>query len=140
MTYVDTSALGKLLILEAETIALQASLQELPDRLASSELTIAELSRAVLRARGSAESAGALLAQLDLLALDRATLERAGRLPSASGTSLRTADAIHLAAAMDLGETHFLTYDRRQAQAAAERGFQILSPGRPADWYVSHSA
>ncbi|MBL8930826.1 MAG: hypothetical protein JNL54_11935, partial [Kineosporiaceae bacterium] len=59
----------------------------------------------------------------------------AGRLPSPPGTFLRTADAIHLVAAMELGENEFLTYDRRQAQAAAERGFAVVSPGRPADWY-----
>jgi len=32
---------------------------------------------------------------------------------------------------MELGESEFLTYDRRQAQAAAERGFTVIAPGQP---------
>lgn len=43
----------------------------------------------------------------------------AGRLPSPPGTFLRTADAIHLIAAMGLGETDVLTYGRRQDRRVA---------------------
>lgn len=134
MTYADTSALVKLLIAEAETSAVAEYLASAPDRTTSSELTIAELTRTVARAGADAAAAGLLLRQLDLLAVDGAGLWRAGRLPS-PGTFLRTADAIHLVAAMELGESDFLTYDRRQAQAAAERGFTVVAPGRPAGWY-----
>jgi hypothetical protein len=35
-----------------------------------------------------------------------------------------------------LGESDVVTYDRRQAQAAADRGFAVRSPGRPDDWYL----
>lgn len=135
MTYADTSALVKLLIAEAETSAVAEYLASAPDRTTSSELTIAELTRTVARAGADAAAAGLLLRQLDLLAVDGAGLWRAGRLPSPPGTFLRTADAIHLVAAMELGESDFLTYDRRQAQAAAERGFTVVAPGRPAGWY-----
>lgn len=135
MTYADTSALVKLLIAEAETSAVAEYLASAPDRTTSSELTIAELTRTVARAGADAAAAGLLLRQLDLLAVDEAGLWRAGRLPSPPGTLLRTADAIHLVAAMELGESDFLTYDRRQAQAAAERGFTVVAPGRPAGWY-----
>ena len=41
---------------------------------------------------------------------------------------------------MELGESDFLTYDRRQAQAAAERGFTVIAPGRPDDWYLTPAA
>jgi hypothetical protein len=51
-----------------------------PDRTTSSELTIAELTRTVVRAGGDAASAGRLPRQLDLLAVDEAGLRRAGRL------------------------------------------------------------
>lgn len=136
MTYADTSALVKLLIAEAETPNLAAYLSTVADRTTSSELTIAELTRTVVRAGADAASAGPLLRQLDLLSVDEAALWRAGRLPSSPGTFLRTADAIHLVAAIELGETDFLTYDRRQAQAAAERGFTVLSPGRQQGWYA----
>jgi predicted nucleic acid-binding protein len=135
VTYADTSALAKLLIAEAETSALGAYLSSVPDRTTSSELTIAELTRTVTRAGVDAASAVLLLRQLDLLAVDEAGLWRAGRLPSPPGTFLRTADAIHLIAAMELGETDFLTYDRRQAQAADARGFTVTTPGRPDGWF-----
>jgi predicted nucleic acid-binding protein len=135
VTYVDTSALVKLLVAEPETAALQLFVPTVTDRLVSSELTVAELLRTAVRAGAPATSATTLLGQLDLLAVDRASLRRAGHLPSPAGTFLRTADAIHLVAGMELGETAFLTYDRRQAQAAAERGFVILAPGRADHWY-----
>lgn len=136
MTYADTSALVKLLVAETESPALASYLAAAPDRTTSSELTIAELTRTVARAGADAAAAGLLLRQLDLLSVDEPGLWRAGRLPSPPGTFLRTADAIHLVAAMELGETDFLTYDRRQAQAAAERGFTVVSPGRPDGWYA----
>ena len=135
MTYADTSALVKLVVPEPESAAVAAYLAAATDRTASSELTIAELLRTAARADGDTASAVLLLRQLDLLAVDEASLWRAGRMPSPAGTFLRTADALHLAAAADLGETDFLTYDRRQAQAAAERGFAVVSPGRPDGWY-----
>jgi uncharacterized protein len=135
MTYADTSALAKLLMAEEETPAVGAYLSSVDDRTTSSELTIAELTRTVTRAGVDAASAGLLLRQLDLLVIDEAGLWRAGRLPSPPGTFLRTADAIHLIAAMELGETDFLTYDRRQAQAADSRGFKVVTPGRPDAWY-----
>jgi predicted nucleic acid-binding protein len=137
VTYADTSGLVKLLIAEAETSALGQYLSGAMDRTTSSELTIAELNRTVVRAGADAAAAGLLLRQLDLLTVDEASLWRAGRLPSPAGTFLRTADAIHLVAAMELGESEFLTYDRRQAQAAAERGFTVITPGRPDGWYLT---
>ena len=87
------------------------------------------------RAGVDAASAGLLLRQLDLLGIDEAGLWRAGRLPSPPGTFLRTADAIHLIAAMELAETDFLTDDRRQARAAEARGFMVIAPGRPDGWH-----
>jgi predicted nucleic acid-binding protein len=137
LTYADTSALAKLLVAETESSALAQYLSSVQDRTTSSELTIAELLRTVERAMADTAAAGLLLRQLDLLSLDEGSLRRAGRLPSPPGTSLRTADAIHLVAAMELGETEFLTYDRRQAQAAAERGFRVVSPGLDDGWYSS---
>lgn len=136
MTYLDTSALLKLLVSEDESEALAATLRGLPDRATSCEMTIAELTRAAARAGADSASAALLLQQLDLLELDRALLLRAGKLPSPPGTFLRSADAIHLVAAMELGESEFMTYDRRQAHTAAERGFDVLSPGRPPTWFV----
>lgn len=136
MTYADTSALVKLLLAEPETTPLRAALAALTEPLTSSELTIAELTRVAARAGVPPTTSHRLLRQLDLLGLDRSLLGRAGRLPSPPGTFLRTADAIHLAAAMTLGEPTVLTYDRRQAQCAAQHGFTVWSPGRDDDWYA----
>ena len=136
MTYADTSALVKLLVVEAETPTLQSYLSSSGQRLASSELTIAELGRTAVRAGASGASVRALLGQIDLLAVRRDALERAGNLPSPEGTFLRTADAIHLVAVLELGETVFMTYDRRQAQAAARQGLQVTAPGRRDDWFA----
>jgi predicted nucleic acid-binding protein len=140
MTYAVTSALVKLLVAESETPAVTEYLSAVEDRTTSSMLTIAELKRTARRAGVRAAAAGLLLKQLDLLTVDEPGLWRAGRLATAPGTFLRTADAIHLVAAMELGESDFLTYDRRQAQAAAERGFTVISPGRPEDWYLQPAA
>jgi uncharacterized protein len=136
VTYADSSALVKLLVAEPETAPLATYLSTAQDRTTTSELTIAELTRTVARAGADAAAAGLLLRQLDLLSVDEPALWRAGRLPSPPGTFLRTADAIHLVAAMELGETDFLTYDRRQAQAAAERGFTVVAPGRLQGWFA----
>jgi uncharacterized protein len=136
LTYIDSSGLVKLLIAETESPAVARFLSSVEDRTTSSELSIAEVTRTVSRAGGDAAAAGLLMRQLDLLTVDEAGLWRAGRLPSPPGTFLRTADAIHLVAAMELGESQFLTYDRRQAQAAADRGFEVISPGRPDGWFL----
>jgi uncharacterized protein len=40
-----------------------------------------------------------------------------------------------LIAAMELGETDFLTYDHRQALAAEASGFAVVAPGRPDGWH-----
>jgi hypothetical protein len=76
-------------------------------------------------------SARTLLGQIDLLALRRDSLARAGNLPSPSGIFLRRADAIHLVAALELEDTVFPTYQRRQAQAVNRQGFEAATPGRP---------
>lgn len=134
MTYADTSALLKLLVAEPETPALHAHLAGAPGEVLTCDLTIAELTRNATRAGASPATVDLLLGQLTMLTLDRSLLTRAGRLPSPPGTFLRTADAIHLVAALEVGATTFLSYDRRQAQAAAGLGFAVLAPGRPDDW------
>jgi hypothetical protein len=43
--------------------------------------------------------------------------------------------AFHIVAAIELGATTFLTYDRRQAQAAEASGLTVIAPGRAAGWH-----
>jgi predicted nucleic acid-binding protein len=135
VSYADTSALVKLLVDEPETANLRTYLTSERAQLLSSELTVAELERVAGRAGVIVAATETLLGQVSLLALDRPALTRAGRLPSPAGTFLRTADAIHIVAAIELGATTFLSYDRRQAQAAEASGLTVVAPGRPTGWH-----
>lgn len=108
--YVDTSALGRVLLTEPDAPAIRSTLSRY-DRWWSSTLLVVELRR--LAARTGRETAGeALLAEMKLHPLDRSTLERASRLPP---SEVRSLDAIHLEAAIALrnaGEIEaVLTFD-----------------------------
>ena len=64
---------------------------------------------------------------LQILKLDDELLDRAGEL---HGATLRTLDAIHLAAALSLHDqlAEVLTYDRRMAAAASAMGLSVAAP------------
>jgi uncharacterized protein len=95
--YVDTSALGRVLLTEPDATAIRSTLSRY-DRWWSSALLVVELRR--LAARVGRETAGeAVLAEMELHPLDRPTLERASRLPP---SEVRSLDAIHLDAAVEL--------------------------------------
>ena len=127
LVYLDSSALVKLVIDEGETPALRQYLTARPAQ-ASSALAKVELVRnvrpygdlAMIRARR-------LLQQLRLIAVDDALLDDAARI---AGPTLRTLDAIHVAAArailLDLEA--LVTYDRRMAEAARALGIEVASP------------
>ena len=129
--YLDSSALVKLIQVEAETAALRAFLA---DRRGQARVTSAlarvEVVRAVIRAdRTATRQARRLLARLHEVALDRPLLDRAGALTIDS--PLRSLDAIHLASALTLGSTldAVVTYDVRMADAANELGLPVERPG-----------
>jgi predicted nucleic acid-binding protein len=125
--YLDSSALVKLVILEGESSALAGHLRDHPNR-ASCALARVEVVRAV-RAHGQSalRRAGQLLERIWLLRLDDALLDQAAAL---NGTTLRSLDAIHLAAAQTLGEglAEVITYDNRMANAARQLGLPIAAP------------
>ncbi|MDR2452994.1 MAG: PIN domain-containing protein [Bifidobacteriaceae bacterium] len=130
--YVDTSALVKLVSAELETPALRSWLAQ-GRELVSSDLARAELARAVRRAAPERMAqARAVLDSLTLVSLPGATFEAAGRLPP---DIWRTLDALHLAAALELGDDldGIVTYDSRLAAAARAQGIAVLAPGAPAD-------
>ena len=134
--YADTSALVKLLVEAPERPALLSYLSATEPMLVGCGLTVTELLRVASGRHGVPQArVDELLTTLDILALDGALLRRAGLLPSPPGTFFRSADAIHVVAAMDLAATEFLTYDRRQAQAAVQAGFAVRSPGLPTGWF-----
>lgn len=133
LTYVDTSAVIKLLFAEAESDALRAWLSATSPSLVSSALLEVELARTVVRARNQARSpvpdtaVQAVLASIDLIDLDAHLLHAASALPD---PYLRTLDAIHIAAALsvDGGVTAVLTYDVRMTQAADARSIAVAAP------------
>jgi len=128
VAYLDTSAVVKLLVREGESAALRRELRRWPRR-ASSSLLRVELLRTTKRAGlpRLAAPARRQLSAINLIRLDDALLDRAGELDP---PSLRSLDAIHLAAALALGADLgvVLTYDDRMLHGAAALGLPTASP------------
>ncbi len=133
--YLDASALVKLVRAEPETEALRRFIANAD--LASSELVLTEVPRAIRRAAALdpllapeplVTRAGELMEAVALLPLDGALLVAAGALDE---PALRALDAIHLAAAIDLSPIDaFVSYDERQSAAARLAGLRTVDPGR----------
>jgi len=126
--FIDTSAAVKLVSDEPESAAMAAWVRGLDQGLASSALLITELLRAARRTNPSRLSdAQRLLDDMLLVELRRAVLDRAAELEPAA---LRSLDAIHLAAALELGDEleGIVTYDRRLAEAAEIQGIDVVAP------------
>lgn len=127
--YVDTSAAVKLVVEEAETAALLVWARAHDGDLVSSDLTRTELLRATRRvAADRLLQARGVLDGFVLLTLPTERFEQAAGLDP---DRLRTLDAIHLAAALSLGDDldGIVTYDDRLAEAAAAEGIHVLAPG-----------
>ena len=126
-TYLDSSAIVKLVVAEAESAALLAHLRT-RSVLVSSALARVEVVRA-MRKNGDASVARArtILERIHCLAMDDSTLDAAATLDP---TTLRSLDAIHLAAALTLeGElSEIVTYDTRMAEAAEGLGVEVVAP------------
>ena len=125
----DTSALVKLIVQEPETPALRSWLASSAREPVSCDLTRTELMRTVRRA--SPERASYARRVLDTVTLTQVTtavFEQAGRLEP---VTLRSLDAVHLAAALDLGDDldGLVTYDSHLTRAAAAAGVAVIAPG-----------
>ncbi len=124
--YLDASALVKLVVPEPQSRAL-AGYVEGRAPLTSCTLARVEVVRAVA-AHGplAVRTARTLLGELDLTHLDDELLDLAGELEP----PLRSLDAIHLAAALELGDEleAVVTYDARMASAAAALGLTVAAP------------
>lgn len=126
--YVDTSALVKLVVAESETAALRAWLEDPARELVACDLARTELMRAVRRAvPDRVLQAREVLDAVTLVHVTPAVFEDAGRLDPAG---LRSLDAIHLAAALDLGDDldGLITYNDRLAEAAISNGVAVVAP------------
>lgn len=127
--YLDSSALVKLVQKEAESQALRRYLRRhSDDERVSSGLARVEVVRAVsaggVRAVAQARRQ---LGRLYEIPLDRGLLDEASTLGPGS---LRSLDAIHLAAARRLGDQlrAVITYDARTQSAAASLGIPTAAP------------
>lgn len=130
--YLDSSALVKLVLPEAESNALLESLSSWPVRV-TSELARVEVVRAARRATPNPvveQRAEEVLASLYLLKIDSDILSEAARLEP---RTLRSLDAVHLASALSLGTDlgPIVTYDSNMATAAAGYGLEVLAPQAP---------
>lgn len=127
--YLDTSAAAKLVIAEPESSALHSWIAEGADRAVACDLLRTELLRAVRRVDPDRVArARKVLAAITLLTVTTAMFERAAFLDP---VGLRSLDAVHLAAALELGDSldGIVTYDDRLATAANGLGLTVVAPG-----------
>ena len=128
--YLDASALLKLVVAERESEPLRTALDRWPDRVSASIVRV-EVHRALHRLgrpKAAHALAETLLDGLVLVRVDEPILARAA---AVKNPLLRPLDAIHLAAALSIGDdpAAFVTYDVRQARAASAEGLTVLHPG-----------
>ena len=127
-TYLDSSAIVKLAVREAESDVLRSHLRRRRP-LVSSALARAEVLRALLPGGETALVAGRrVLERIDLVRVNDRVLNLAGSLLP---EELRSLDAIHQATAgrlgTDLGE--LVTYDEKMGAAARTMGYKTSAPG-----------
>lgn len=125
--YLDASALVKLIVREQESVALEAWLDDEQHVVVSCALVRTEVVRAATPAGPSAiRRARRLLDRLDLIVIDDELLDLAGDLTE----PLRSLDAIHVAAALEVGVEldAFVTYDRQMSRAAEALGLPVMAP------------
>jgi predicted nucleic acid-binding protein len=126
-TYLDSSAIVKLVIAEPQSSALRRFLHRRRP-LISSALARTEVLRAVF---GEGEQGIArardVLARLDLVRVSDRLLDAAGALLPAE---VRSIDAIHLATARQLGSDlgHLVTYDERMLRVARLLDLSPMAP------------
>ena len=128
-TYLDTSALIKLVVAEPESPALRTYLGTIPDdTLFTAALTRTELIRALRRVDPAATTRSRhLLGGLATVNLTTSLLDAAALLEP---PLLRSLDAIHLAAAQRAGADlrAVITYDNRMADAAGLLSIPVIAP------------
>ncbi|MGH2668091.1 MAG: type II toxin-antitoxin system VapC family toxin [bacterium] len=127
VTYLDSSAIVKLVIREPESAALRRYLQRRRP-IVSSALARTEVARALLPLGPAAVERGRdVLSRVELARVsDRVLTDAGGLMPA----ELRSLDSIHLATAQQLGAdlARIVTYDERMAAAAAALGWTVAAP------------
>lgn len=140
--YLDTSALIKLFVPEAESDVLNESLVGATD-VVISDLALTEMASALGRrtreglltpaeARRLLGEAGRLARACRRAELTPPTHRRAERLLLTAGSAVRSLDALHVSLAIDAGASTIVTYDSRLALAATGQHL-FVEPGAVAD-------
>ncbi|NNN19511.1 MAG: type II toxin-antitoxin system VapC family toxin [Acidimicrobiaceae bacterium] len=124
--YLDTSAFLKLITLEDESQAMRSWFRS-HNSIWSSHLLHAEALRAGARLGISSDIIEDALDTVSLVLPSSTTFFDAGRLPP---TTLRAIDALHLAAAMEIGDDleGIVAYDGRLIEAAHAASIEVFSP------------
>lgn len=125
--YLDTSALGRVVLGEVDAPAIRATLAQF-DPWRASELLVVE-SRRLGGREGVSAAVEAMLALVTLTAVPRSLLEQASLIDP---LEVRSLDAIHLATAHDLhaaGEiAAVLTYDHQLQAGCRHQGIPVEAP------------
>jgi predicted nucleic acid-binding protein len=127
--YLDTSAALKLVVEETESTAVAEYLSAAVrrgDQLVASMLLYTELHCAGKRRGLPAELITTVLGGINLVDVARSDLMYAAAMPG----RLRSADAIHLAAAIRLQTDVLVAYEQELVTAATEAGLNALSPDK----------
>lgn len=126
--YLDTSALGRVVLDEPDGDAIGAALAGF-EAVVSSRLLRIELHRLGRRTGIASEEIEGWLAGVAIVPMDDAILAAA---EGVSPASVATLDAIHLATALQLAaERHIasiMTFDARLAGGAREHGLDVVMP------------
>jgi predicted nucleic acid-binding protein len=127
LVYLDSSAFVKLVTPEAETPALAAYLRRWPVAVSATLLRTEALRAATRASPASVLAVRRALRDMAFIDLGRDLLDQAGTL---TPPGLRSLDALHVAAALSLGDDldELVTYDVRMAAAATASGLMVASP------------
>lgn len=126
--YLDTSALGRVVLDEPDAAAISVALEDFT-AVVSSRLLRVELHRLGRRTDIPDDELAAWLTTVALVPISDAILTSAETITPAS---VATLDAIHLATALELARldvlTSVMTFDQRLAEGAREHGLAVLAP------------
>lgn len=125
--YVDTSALGRVLLAEPDAAPIRAALAGY-DAWWASELLVVEFRRLAYR-EGLTQAAESLMRAMRFVLIDSGSLQRASHVEP---FEVRSLDAIHLEAAVQLHSrgdvVAVMTYDRQLQAGCSHHGIQVEAP------------
>jgi len=127
VTFLDSSAIVKLVVRERESAALARYLRRKRPLVASALARVEVVRAAGLAGADVAHRAREVLARLALVRINERVLAEAATMRP---LELRSFDAIHLATAALFGDTlsRVVTYDERMAEAARGLGMNVVAP------------